>query len=66
MDHQPNPHKLLVNPMNEPYTWSRDEDNNLDVLTIHGSEPTTIAFTPAALIKLGQHVVEQHAQTNVQ
>jgi hypothetical protein len=52
--------------MNEPFTWSRDEDNNLDILTIHGAEPATIAFTPAALVKLGQHVVEQHAQTNTE
>jgi len=66
MDQQHHPRSILVNPMNEPYTWSRDEDNNLDVLTIHGAEPTTIAFTPAALIKLGQHVVEQYAQTNIE
>ena len=52
--------------MNEPFTWSRDEDNDLDILTIHGEEPTTIAFTPAALIKIGQHVVENNAQAQPQ
>jgi hypothetical protein len=63
MDNQPNTPELLVNPLDQYFTWSRDEDNDLDVLTIHGNEPTIIAFTPAALLKLGQQVVEQHATT---
>lgn len=55
MDNQQNTPTILVNQVDDICSWSWDDDAQLHVLTIHGKEPARIAFTPAALIRLGQN-----------
>ena len=50
--------------MSEPaVVWSRDDDLNLEVMTLEipGLDPIHVAFTPEALLELGRRIVHREA-----
>lgn len=50
-------------------TWSHDDENNLDVLTLmlpDLEQPIHVAFTPEALLELGRRIVHRQVSVELQ